>query len=124
MCWSKKKKISKECWNLNYSFILWLKERLPVYVEEASKVVNLEYHKFNFRGEEYTQLQLINKMIELVNYLTEDENYILYVKNILYRKNYKQNDEFKLICKTLNDLSIEVIDNFDINNNSSKCCRL
>ena len=38
-------------------------------------MVNLEYHKFNFRGEEYTQLQLINKMIELVNYLTEDEKY-------------------------------------------------
>lgn len=57
-------------------------------------------------------------------YLTEDENYILYVKNIFYRKNYKQDDEFKLICKTLNDLSIEVIDNFDINNSSSKCCRL
>ena len=75
MFWSKKKKISKECWNLNYSFILWLKERLPVYVEEAGKMVNLEYHKFNFRGEEYTQLKLINKMIELANYLTEDEKY-------------------------------------------------
>ena len=78
MFWSKKnkkEKISKECWNLNYSFILWLKERLSVYVEEAGKMVNLEYHKFNFRGEEYTQLQLINKMIELVNYLTEDEKY-------------------------------------------------
>ena len=75
MFWSKKKKISRECWNLNYSFIVWLKEHLPIYVKEASKMVDLEYHKFNFRGEEYTQLQLINRMIELVNYLTEDEKY-------------------------------------------------
>ena len=75
MFWSKKKKISRECWNLNYSFIVWLKEHLSIYVKEASKMVNLEYHKFNFRGEEYTQLQLINRMIELVNYLTEDERY-------------------------------------------------
>ena len=78
MFWSKKKakkKISRECWNLNYEFIVWLKEHLSVYVEEAGKVVNLEYHKFNYRGEEFTQLQLINKMIELVNYLTEDERY-------------------------------------------------
>ena len=78
MFWSKKnkkEKIAKECWNLNYSFILWLKERLPVYLEESGKAINLEFHKFNFRGEEYTQLQLINKMIESVNYLTEDEKY-------------------------------------------------
>ena len=100
MCWSKKKKISKECWNLNYSFILWLKERLPVYVEEASKVVNLEYHKFNFRGEEYTQLQLINKMIELVNYLTEDEKYF----NLTQESSEKTEELleiFKLVFTTL-----------------------
>ena len=38
-------------------------------------MVDLEYHKFNYRGEEYTQLQLINKMIELTNFLVEDERY-------------------------------------------------
>jgi len=75
MFWSRKKKISRECWNLNYEFIVWLKEHLSVYVKEASKMVDLEYHKFNHRGEEYTQLQLINKMIELADYLVEDERY-------------------------------------------------
>lgn len=78
MFWSKKKlrkKISRECWNLNYEFIVWLKQHLPVYVEEAGEIVDLEYHKFNYRGKEYTQLQLINKMIELVNYLTGNERY-------------------------------------------------
>lgn len=100
MFWSKKKKISKECWNLNYSFILWLKERLPVYVEEASKVVNLEYHKFNFRGEEYTQLQLINKMIESVNYLTEDEKYFNWSQES-GEKTEELLEIFKLVFSTL-----------------------
>ena len=75
MRWFKKKKISRECWNLNYSFILWLKDRLPIYVKEASRTVDLEYHKFNYNGEEYTQLQLINRMIKLIDYLTQDEKY-------------------------------------------------
>ena len=78
MFWSKKKlrkKISRECWNLNYEFIVWLKQHLPVYVEEAGEIVDLEYHKFNYKGKEYTQLQLINRMIELVNYLTGNERY-------------------------------------------------
>ena len=51
MCWFKKKKISRECWNLNYSFILWLKDRLPIYVKEAGQIVDLEYHIFNYKGE-------------------------------------------------------------------------
>ena len=103
MWWSKKnkkKKISKECWNLNYSFILWLKERLPVYVEEAGKMVNLEYHKFNFRSEEYTQLQLINKMIDLVNYLTEDEKYFNLTQESA-EKTEELLEIFKLVFSTL-----------------------
>lgn len=75
MFWSKKKKISRECWNLNYEFILWLKARLPIYVKEAGSTVDLEYHKFDYKGESFTQLQLINRMIELTNELTEDGRY-------------------------------------------------
>ena len=71
------KKLDKrrECWNLNYSFILWLNERLKIYKEEASRTVDLNYHKFNWQGKEYTQLQMIDKLIELTDYLIEEERY-------------------------------------------------
>lgn len=70
----KKKKISKDCWNLDYSFYLWLKERLPVYVREGGKIIDLEYHKFSHRGKEYTQLEMIKKMQSLLCTLTSDES--------------------------------------------------
>jgi len=75
MFWFKKKKISRECWNLNWEFIVWLHTRLPIYKNDASKIVDLEYHRFEYKGEQYTQLQLINKMIELTNFLVKDGRY-------------------------------------------------
>ena len=65
----KKKRISRDCWDLDYAFVKWLKERLPVYLKEAGEIVDLEYHKFTYNGEEYTQKALIEKMISLLNSL-------------------------------------------------------
>lgn len=61
----KNNKISKECWNLDYSFVKWLNEHLKVYKKEASKIVDLEYHTFEYRGRKYTQLEIIDRMIFL-----------------------------------------------------------
>ena len=58
-----KKKISKECWDLDSAFLKWLKEHLIVYLKEASKVVDLNWHKFQYKGEELTQEQIIKKNI-------------------------------------------------------------
>lgn len=55
---------SYETWCLDYYFYVWLYERLKMFVEVASKVIDLECHKFKFEDAEYTQLELINKMIE------------------------------------------------------------
>lgn len=54
-----------ECWDLRYSFLVWLREHLKVYMRDAKNRVDLEYHKYNYKGKEYTQLELINKLIEL-----------------------------------------------------------
>lgn len=62
----KKRKISRDCWSLDYAFFDWLRERLPVYLKEADKCVNLEYHKFEFRDKEYTQKELIERLIHLL----------------------------------------------------------
>ena len=58
-----KKKISKECWDLDSAFLKWLKEHLIVYLKEASKVVDLNWYKFQYKGEELTQEQIIKKNI-------------------------------------------------------------
>lgn len=68
----KKKKIRKDCWNLDVSFIHWLKERLPVYLKDASSVVNLNCSKITYKDKEYTQEEIIKRMIELINLIEDD----------------------------------------------------
>lgn len=68
----KKKKISKDCWCLDFAFIQWLRERLPVYLREAGQIVNLEYHKFTYKDKEYTQKELIEIMIRDINTIVND----------------------------------------------------
>lgn len=50
---------SRECWNLDDTFIQWLYSHLMMYLEYATGVIDLEYHKFNFDGKEYTQKEAI-----------------------------------------------------------------
>ena len=52
---------SYETWNLDYQFYGWLYERLKMYLKV--NCVDLSYHKFEFKGEVYTQAELIDKMI-------------------------------------------------------------
>lgn len=61
-----KKKISKECYDLNVSFLNWLRVRLPVYLREAGKTVDLDWRRFMHKGEELTLRQLIERMIYLL----------------------------------------------------------
>ena len=61
-----KRKISKECWDLDDAFLVWLYEHLKVYLKEASKVVDLNYHKFTYKDEELTQEEIIRRLITLL----------------------------------------------------------
>ena len=61
-----KKKISKECYELDASFLDWLRVRLPVYLREASTIIDLDWRRFKYKGEELTQRQLIERMIYLL----------------------------------------------------------
>ena len=68
---------SRETWSLDYVFYMWLYERLKMYIEYAGEIVNLNYHKFDFKGEEYTQLELINMMIErLESYFKKEDLFV------------------------------------------------
>lgn len=68
-----KRKISKECWALDASFLDWLRERLPVYLREAGQIVNLEFHKFKIDGEERTQKSVIEEMIKLLKEIEDKD---------------------------------------------------
>ena len=63
----KKKNISRDCWNLDTAFLKWLSERLPIYLKEGGKVVDLTWHTFTYKDKEYNQRELIEKMISLLN---------------------------------------------------------
>lgn len=63
----KKRRISRDCWSLDYAFFKWLEERLPVYLKEGGAFVDLEFYKFDHRGKEYTQKELIERMIHLLD---------------------------------------------------------
>jgi hypothetical protein len=87
-----------ECWSIDYQFIVWLNTRLKVYLRDAPKVVNLEYHKFNYKGKEHTQLDLIIRLINITDKLKQsyweyNEGQIEEINEVL--------DVFKLIFSTL-----------------------
>lgn len=88
--WEKQRKEygfdSRETWNMDYSFHLWLYERLKMFLEV--NCVNLEYHKFKYKGKEYTQKQMIDMMLERLEfsfskkYNEFDEKQFKYVSEI------------------------------------------
>ena len=52
---------SYETWCLDFHFYCWLYERLKMFLEV--NCIDLNYHKFNFEDKEYTQGELIDKML-------------------------------------------------------------
>ena len=68
-----KKKIPID-WNLNYEFIEWLNKWFKEYRKNAIKVVDLEYFTYKYRDKELTQLQIIDRIIELTDILTDDNH--------------------------------------------------
>jgi len=61
----------RETWALNFSFYLWLYERLKRFVDVCN--INLDYHKFEYNGVEYTQRQMIDMMLERLEFSFKPE---------------------------------------------------
>ena len=59
-------------WNLDYELIEWLNKNLKVFYENANEIIDLKYHKFKYKGKNYTQEKLIEKLIEITDYLKKD----------------------------------------------------
>lgn len=60
-----------ETWCMDYFFYAWLYERLKFYKEFAC--VDLNEHRFEFKGDKYTQGELIDKMIQGCEIALRDE---------------------------------------------------
>ncbi len=97
---TKKQKLREECWNVNWQFVLWLNQHLKIYKDDALHYVDLEYHKFEYQGQEYTQLQLIDKLIEITDWLIADEQYFDWTEETSNKTNEMLNI-FVLIFESL-----------------------
>ena len=67
----KKNNIHEECYDLGFSFIEWLLPRLLVFKKDAGKCVDLEFHTFEYKGDTFTQAQMLDKLIDATKYLLE-----------------------------------------------------
>lgn len=78
----------RETWGLDTCFYAWLYEHIKMYLDRASKVVNLDYHKFEYNEETYTQKELLEQICEIIEYYFSDsfddwnEEDLEYVHNI------------------------------------------
>lgn len=75
-----------DCWCFYDSFAKYLYSNLCHYLKTASKMIDLDYHKFTINGKEYTQRQAIKRMIEHLE---------IFIKNddILTEEEWKKADK-------------------------------
>lgn len=55
---------SYEVWDLSETFIAWMYSHLAAYLEDADEFINLNYHKFEFNGESYTERESIEFIMD------------------------------------------------------------
>lgn len=53
-------------------FYAWLYEHIQMYLDKASKIVDLDYHKFEYNEETYTQRELLEQICEIIEYYFSD----------------------------------------------------
>lgn len=54
----------RDTFNMDGTLAAWLYERLRYFQDEASKIVDFDFHKFDINGDELTQRQCIDRMVE------------------------------------------------------------
>ena len=58
--------IHRDCWNLDFSFLDWLEKHLKVYKKDASEIFDLSSSKIKYKDKDYTQEEIINRMLFLL----------------------------------------------------------
>ena len=65
-----------ECWDMKYYLLKWIKEHFKVYLEQAPQAVDLTYWKFEHKGVEMTQEQLMKRVVDLCEILLYEDGYL------------------------------------------------
>ena len=50
---------------------------LKLYLKETEGIIDLTFHKFTYKKQEYTQLEIVNRLIEITDYLSKQDEYYL-----------------------------------------------
>lgn len=58
-------------WNLNSEFIHWLNYWFKEFKEKAK--IDLKFHVFLYKGEELTQIEIIDRIIELTDEILKND---------------------------------------------------
>lgn len=85
----------RDCWALDTHLLQYLYEHLCAYVEDASQAVDLTFHKFEYEGKEYTQIEMIELLKDyILKYFKTDsldyegeedgDTYLKHIFHILY----------------------------------------
>lgn len=61
-------------WNLNVEFLYWINYWFKEYKKNASKVVDLTFRKYKYKGKELNQKEVIDRVIELTGNLIEERD--------------------------------------------------
>ena len=65
-----------ECWDIQTHLLKWIKGHFKVYLEQASQAVDLSFWKFEYKGVEMTQEQLMKRVIGLCDLLLDEDGYL------------------------------------------------
>lgn len=64
----------RETWNLDYHILELLYERLRMYKDTASDIIDMTYRTYEYKGKEYNQEQILNKLIKLSETVLSDDH--------------------------------------------------
>lgn len=89
----------RDTWNLSMTMIELLYERLCLYKKEASKHIQLDFHKFEYKGVEKTQLEMIDILLDKLKVKLVVEDYDLDKEMVLEK--YAYTDDIWIIWAML-----------------------
>ena len=59
-------------WNINTEFIYWINYWFKEYRDKAG--IDLSFHRFEYKGKEYTQKEIIDRVIEVTEEIIKDDD--------------------------------------------------
>lgn len=86
----------RDTYNLDDSLVSWLYECLRYFQDHAAKIIDFNYRKFNIDGEELTQLQCINRMVDDCAVILKTSSYD---REHADKLDAAKNDLFKVLSK-------------------------